>query len=326
MPVVPKHSAARRTLRRAPDTRAIVPQSVTGAQQPCGRLGRSVRCPCHLAAVLVRDFQHGLRPRPGPPGPRGRPAPASRRRRVPQADPGRPHRAASPRWCWDDVAHALELCRSGSPVHVVGRYEIHQRWGAQIAHPRRCARRPTAPTTRPSCTTARRARSTRWRPTCASSSRPSRTRTCAGCWTRSSARARETWALYRIAPGGQALPPGLPARAARALPHRRPGRQRDQRDVPGHRPRRRGHRRAAARHRQARGLHLRRADRHDRRRPAAGRDPARLLPRAPRHRGPRRLPRRPRRRPCCTSSSPTTARSSTARPSCPARARRRSCT
>ncbi|HWH96535.1 MAG TPA: HD domain-containing protein [Baekduia sp.] len=33
---------------------------------------------------------------------------------------------------WEDVAHALELCRAGSPVHVVGRYEVHQRWGAQI--------------------------------------------------------------------------------------------------------------------------------------------------------------------------------------------------
>ncbi|HEY6760030.1 MAG TPA: HD domain-containing protein [Baekduia sp.] len=34
---------------------------------------------------------------------------------------------------WDDLARALELCRAGSPVHVVGRYEVHQRWGAQIA-------------------------------------------------------------------------------------------------------------------------------------------------------------------------------------------------
>jgi 3'-5' exoribonuclease len=33
----------------------------------------------------------------------------------------------------EDVAHALELCRPGSPVHVLGRYEVHQRWGAQIA-------------------------------------------------------------------------------------------------------------------------------------------------------------------------------------------------
>jgi 3'-5' exoribonuclease len=34
---------------------------------------------------------------------------------------------------WEDVMPALELCRAGSPVHVVGRFEIHQRWGAQIA-------------------------------------------------------------------------------------------------------------------------------------------------------------------------------------------------
>ena len=34
---------------------------------------------------------------------------------------------------WDDVARALELCRAGAPVHVVGRYEVHRRWGAQIA-------------------------------------------------------------------------------------------------------------------------------------------------------------------------------------------------
>jgi len=34
---------------------------------------------------------------------------------------------------WEDVAPALELCRPGSPVHVVGRFELNQRWGAQIA-------------------------------------------------------------------------------------------------------------------------------------------------------------------------------------------------
>jgi 3'-5' exoribonuclease len=33
---------------------------------------------------------------------------------------------------WEDVAHALELCRAGSPVHVQGRYEIHQRFGARL--------------------------------------------------------------------------------------------------------------------------------------------------------------------------------------------------
>lgn len=33
---------------------------------------------------------------------------------------------------WEDVTQALELCRAGSPVHVVGRYEVDPRWGAQI--------------------------------------------------------------------------------------------------------------------------------------------------------------------------------------------------
>jgi 3'-5' exoribonuclease len=32
----------------------------------------------------------------------------------------------------EDVAHALELCRAGSPVHVVGRYELSPRWGPQL--------------------------------------------------------------------------------------------------------------------------------------------------------------------------------------------------
>jgi 3'-5' exoribonuclease len=33
----------------------------------------------------------------------------------------------------DEVARAMELCRAGSPVHVVGRFEVHERWGPQIA-------------------------------------------------------------------------------------------------------------------------------------------------------------------------------------------------
>ena len=136
-----------------------------------------------------------------------------------------------------------------------------------------------------------------------------------------------TWELYRARAGGEALPPGLRARPARALPHRRPGRQRDGLDLPRHRSRRGGHRRAAARHRQARRLHRRsRGHRPDRRRQAAGRDPAGLLPHPPRHRGPARASRRRRPRRCCTSSSATTARSSTAAPWSRARARRGSCT
>ena len=61
---------------------------------------------------------------------------------------------------------------------------------------------------------------------------------------------------------------------------------------PGHRPRRGGDRRAAARHRQGRGIRAdRRGHRAHRRRQAARRDPARLLPRPPRDRGDRRASR-----------------------------------
>ena len=91
----------------------------------------SVRRSCHLAAVLVRDLQHGfdldqvLLVRE-----------ADRRRRrdgseflkVVLGD----RTGGVTAMVWEDVAHALELCRAGSPVHVVGRYEVHARWGAQI--------------------------------------------------------------------------------------------------------------------------------------------------------------------------------------------------
>ena len=110
-------------------------------------------------------------------------------------------------------------------------------------------------------------------------------------------------------------------------PRRRAGGERDQRDVRRHRPRRRRHGRAAARHRQARGLRRRGAgDRPHRRRAPARRDRARLLPHPAHDRGHRGLSRASSPRRSATSSSPTTARSSTAARSCPARARRRSCT
>jgi 3'-5' exoribonuclease len=93
---------------------------------------RSVRSPCHLPAVLVRDFEHGsdldqvLLVRE-----------ADRRQR---RDGGEylklvlgDRTGAVTAMIWDDVAQALERCRAGSPVHVTGRYEVHQRWGAQIA-------------------------------------------------------------------------------------------------------------------------------------------------------------------------------------------------
>jgi 3'-5' exoribonuclease len=34
---------------------------------------------------------------------------------------------------WDAAAEVQELCRAGSAVRVAGRYEVHARWGAQIA-------------------------------------------------------------------------------------------------------------------------------------------------------------------------------------------------
>ena len=34
---------------------------------------------------------------------------------------------------WDDVARARELCRAGTPVRVAGRFEVHARWGPQLA-------------------------------------------------------------------------------------------------------------------------------------------------------------------------------------------------
>jgi 3'-5' exoribonuclease len=49
-----------------------------------------------------------------------------------------------PAMVWDDVAKTLELCRPGEPVHVTGRYELHPRWGAQVAIR---ALRPAAPGT-----------------------------------------------------------------------------------------------------------------------------------------------------------------------------------
>jgi 3'-5' exoribonuclease len=34
---------------------------------------------------------------------------------------------------WDRVAEVRELCRPGAVIHVSGRYEVHSRWGAQLA-------------------------------------------------------------------------------------------------------------------------------------------------------------------------------------------------
>jgi 3'-5' exoribonuclease len=34
---------------------------------------------------------------------------------------------------WDGVADVRDLCEAGRPLHVRGRYEVHPRWGAQLA-------------------------------------------------------------------------------------------------------------------------------------------------------------------------------------------------
>ena len=122
-------------------------------------------------------------------------------------------------------------------------------------------------------------------------------------------------------PRGEGLPPGLPARAARA--HRSPSPRRS----PPRPPSSPGSTATSpspalfSRHRQDRGLQRRPAgDRPHRPRPPAGRDPARLLPGAPQIEDiPGFDPAWPR--PSSTSSSATTARSSTARRSSPAPAR-----
>ena len=146
---------------------------------------------------------------------------------------------------------------------------------------------------------------------------------CGGC----SARARGCGLGYRDGAGGQALPPGLPPRAARALPGRGAGGQRDQRDVPGastatwRSPARCCTTSASSRPTRRTAQH-----RPHRLGPPARGDRARLLPHPPRDRGDRRLSRRSWRGRWGTSSSPTTARSSTAARWCRARARRRWCT
>ena len=127
--------------------------------------------------------------------------------------------------------------------------------------------------------------------------------------------------------GREVLPPGLPPRAARALPLGGPGRERAGRHVPRHRPGRGRDRRAAPRHRQARGLRL------DRRRPSSSRTPASCSARSrsgtsafgPRWTRIDGFPPPPPR-PCSTSSSATTASSSTAARWSRAPARPPSCT
>ena len=249
-----------------------------------------------------------------------------RRHAVPEALPRRPHRPAHGDRPRRRARGARAVPGRPRPSTCAGRYEIHPRWGAQLAlrapgrggpglvRLRRPRRRPAALGRDDG------ARGPRAVATVQDPHLHALLDRVLGPHT------RDVGALPARA-GGQALPPGLRARPARALPHRRPGRERDGLDLPRHRSRRRGHRRAAARHRQARGLHRRPRRRSTSPTPAACRARSRwatTASAAPSRSCPASRPR-PRRR-CCTSSSATTARSSTAAPSCPAPARRGSCT
>ena len=174
---------------------------------------------------------------------------------------GRPHGLASPAMMWDDVADGrARSARPAARVRVAGRYGVHPRYGAQIAVQTLRAAEPDevdldALTRRPAALRradgGRPARARRHDP------EPAPARAARRDLRR---RHADVGAVPRRA-GGQALPPGLPPRAARALPLGRPVGVGDLGHVPGHRPRGRGHRRAAARHRQARRLRLRPARR-----------------------------------------------------------------
>ena len=190
---------------------------------------------------------------------------------------------------WEEAEALYAIAAPGSCVFVAGCFETSERWGAKIkltalraANGRRVRRgRPRQRLRRPP-------RAARGRPARAARDRPERPAARA-------ARPLLRRGLGDLGPlprraGGEGLPPGLPARAARAHALRRPGGLGRGQLLPRHRPRRRRRRRAAPRHRQDRGLQRRSAgDRPHRPRPPAGGDPARLLPGPPPDRGHPRL-------------------------------------
>ncbi len=154
---------------------------------------------------------------------------------------------------WEDAEARYALAGPGSAVFVTGTFEVSDRWGSKIkvaelreAELQEYRAADLAPASR------RLLRAPRERP--AGAARDDPAPAAAGA-ARAFLRRRcgDLGALPR-GPGGEGLPPGLPSRAARAHPLRRPGGQRRRRLLPGHRPRRCGQRRAAARHRQDRGL------------------------------------------------------------------------
>ncbi|CAA9508799.1 MAG: hypothetical protein AVDCRST_MAG13-2690, partial [uncultured Solirubrobacteraceae bacterium] len=228
-------------------------------------------------------------PRPGPPRPGGRGPPQARRRGVPQDHAGRPlgrrrgdgvgRRRAGPRGLRPRPARPRRRALHGAPALR----RAAQPGGApsrsrRDVRPRRPPRRPAAAGGGDGSRPAR-ARRLDPGPAPARAPGPGPRPRGAGVGAVPD-RAR-----------GQAVPPGLRPRSARALPHRGAGRVGDGLDVPGHRPRRRRGGSPPARHRQARGLHDGpRVHRDDGRRQAPRRDPSRLLPDPPGDRRPAGLP------------------------------------
>ena len=272
--------------------------------------------------VPLRDLEDGQRVQRRLRGPRARAAPQAQRRALAAAHPRRRQRHRRGGLLGGRRGAATRSPRRAPPSTSAGVFEVSERWGAEDQAHRRCAR-PAATSSTPRT----------WPPGSEVSVERLEGDLRELLATVQDPQLRELLdrffgerlgdlgALPRRA-GGQGLPPGLPPRPARAHALGRPGGQRRRHLLPRHRPRRRRHRRAPARHRQDRGLQRRSAgDRPHRRRPPAGRDPARLLHwcAARSRRSPASIPAWPRR--SSTSSSATTARSSTARRSSPAPAR-----
>ena len=219
--------------------------------------------------------------RPGPARARRRDAAPARRRRRTCASTLGDRSGQVVAIVWEDVEALLERCVApGARCASRGRYERHPRYGPQVVV--RALSEPLpgsfdladlvdGPPRSAQPDGGRPARARRHDPA---------TRISARCSTAILGEHTEQLAPLPRRAGGQALPPGLRPRPARALALGRAGAcTAIAAHFPGHRPRRRRDRRAAARHRQARGLHgRRRLDRPHRRRPPAGRDPARLLP------------------------------------------------
>ena len=227
---------------------------------------------------------------------------------------------------WEELVETEELARAGAPVHVSGRYTVHPRFGPQINL--RGLEPPDAGTFDLKDLLDGPAREVSQmeaevRELLATIQEPHLRVLLERVFGEDS----ELWAGYRVAPAAkyyhQAYRHGLlehclgVAQAVSAISATFPGIDRDVavtgallHDI----GKLEAYTRGPAEHRP------------DRRGQAARGDRARLLPDPPRDRGHRGLSRRSWRRRSGTSSSPITARSSTAARSCRARARRRSCT